>query len=63
MREEVGLCVPVMGRTGSFGDGLIEGFHDFCSIDNASREDYPRDEMVIEIDIPQGEEARVEGEE
>jgi len=58
---EVGLCIPVAGRTGGFGDGLIEGFHNLFGLRNADRDHYPRDEMVIEVNSSDGKKVLYEG--
>lgn len=60
---EVGLCIPAMGRTGGFGDSLIEGFHDLFGLSNAGREGYPHDKMVVEVDTPDGKKVFYEGNE
>lgn len=60
---EVGLCIPVVGRMGGFGDGLIEGFHNSFNLRNAGRDRYPRDEMVIEVNPDDGKKVVYEGSE
>lgn len=44
-----GLVLPVMGRTGGFADSMIEGFHKTFDMDNANREQFPRDRSRVSV--------------
>jgi len=52
---EIGLNLPIIERSGGVADGMIENFHRLFSLDNANRENYPRDELVIEVMDSNGE--------
>ncbi|MCD6249116.1 MAG: DUF3187 family protein [candidate division Zixibacteria bacterium] len=41
--------LPVRYVSGGIMDGLIEGFHDSFNIDNAGRDDFPRDDFAFNI--------------
>ncbi len=49
-RFELGLQLTLAGRHGGFLDDFIMGFHDAFGITQARRDQYPRDELRIEID-------------
>lgn len=46
---EVGMQIPMLGRTGGMADGFIEGFHRTFDFGSVHREDYPRNRSLIEI--------------
>lgn len=44
------VSLPVLGRTGGFADGAIEGFHDVFGLGNAGREEHPRNQLLMDMD-------------
>ena len=44
------VAVPVLGRTGGFADGAIEGFHEAFGLGNAGREEHPRNQLLMDMD-------------
>lgn len=58
---ELGCDVPFLGRTGGVADGFIEGFHNTFGLGNARREDYPRNQSIVDIRAPDGQRAHWQG--
>ncbi len=44
------VALPVLGRTGGFTDGAIEGFHEAFGLGNAGREGHPRNQLLMDMD-------------
>jgi hypothetical protein len=46
---EVGIFMPISGCMGGFADRFIEDFHKSLHLTNASRDEFPRDRLLIEV--------------
>ncbi len=46
---EIGIFLPVAGRMEGFADGFIENFHNLFNLNNAARDEFPRDRLLIEV--------------
>lgn len=58
IRVSIGL--PIMQRGGGFADAAIESFHKTFNLGNANRENYPRNQVRMEVLGPGGERFLVE---
>lgn len=59
---ELGVNIPFLGRTGGFADGFIEEFHNIFDLGNACREDYSRNQNIVDIRGPDDRHVHLEGE-
>ena len=48
-RLAAGLALPIIGRTGGFADGAIEGFHQVFGFGTAHRDEFPRNHTETSV--------------